>query len=637
MKKISAIFFDFILINIISKILCQTSSKNFITTLNFSSEDNLYFIPFYLDEIKTTKKFYLDTTLQSISYYCDNTTYKEKCENDDECFINTKILINNIINKNIFEKISFNTDIEYIKIQNNYLKKEIDGDLGLNNGNNTIVEILYNWNLIDEKIFSICFSENFGYFGLGKMIGIDKYMEIGQEINFLDILPSDDNLFKLKINYIKINSVKIEQELLSIIDTSKYGSFFPKKLYDQIIIYLLLNNNNLKQDSDLGYCKLINKNEKQIFYDSFPDIIFNFGNYIFTWKPKNYFREHYIEDKNDEINLCLSFSELNNNEDNDIIILGTDFMLDHEIVFNKNDQKIAFINTDCEKLVLQNDINTNETIKNSLNKNSENITDNIESSSDINNNTNEEILNSSNIYYESLTSDIMESLSSSLSKIDDVNDNKISDSETIDKNIDYISTYSTNLVDSTYNNESIINDTLYKTAGIINTTIVEEMQATTQKINEEKNNNIENIKIDTTQYINKAQSTIIAEKAEIKIIKTTIIKIPTTIVKEDIQKQDIIVNGLEKENNNNTKITNQYNKKNGFFEAFKSFVKNKLIYFLLAFLGIILGFISIIFVSCAIISCVKYCKRKRRDYMEQVDVEVPRYSKDNNMSSFSYR
>ena len=343
MKKISAIFFDFILINIISKILCQSSSKNFITTLNYSSEDNLYYLLLYLEEMKISKKFYLDTTLQSMSYYCDNITYKEKCENDDECFIYTKILINNIINNNIFEEISFNTDIEYKKTQNNYLKKEMDGALGLNNGNNTILEILYNLNLIDEKIFSICFSENFGYFGLGKMIGIDKYMEIGEEINFFDILSSDDNLFKLKINYIKINSIKIEQELLSIIDTSKYGSFFPKKLYDQIIIYLLLNNNNLKQDSELGYCKLINKNEKQNFYDIFPDIILNFGNYIFTWKPKNYFREHYIEDKNDEINLCLSFSELNNNEENDIIILGTDFMLDHEIVFNKNDQKIAFI------------------------------------------------------------------------------------------------------------------------------------------------------------------------------------------------------------------------------------------------------------------------------------------------------
>ena len=632
MKKISTIFFDFILINIISKILCQTSSKNFITTLNFSSEDNLYFILFYLDEIKTTKKFYLDTTLQSISYYCDNITYKEKCENDDECFIYTKILINNIINNNIFEEISFNTDIEYKKTQNNYLKKEMDGALGLNNGNNTILEILYNLNLIDEKIFSICFSENFGYFGLGKMIGIDKYMEIGEEIDFLDILSSDDNLFKLKINYIKINSFKIEQELLSIIDTSKYGSFFPKKLYDQIIIYLLLNNNNLKQDSELGYCKLINKNEKQNFYDSFPDILLNFGNYIFTWKPKNYFREHYNEEKNDKINLCLSFSELNNNEDNDIIILGTYFMLDHEIVFNKNDQKIAFINTDCEKLIFQNDTNTNETIKNSLNRNSDNMTDNIEYSSDINN-TNDEILNSTNIY-ESLTSDNIDS--SSLSKINDESDNQISDSEIIDKNIDYISEYTTDLIGSTYNNESIINDTLYK-SGIINTTIVEEIQATTQKINEEKNNNIENIKIDTTQYIEKAQTTIITEKAEIKIIQTTIIKVPTTIVKEDIQKQNINVKELEKESNNNTKITNQYNKRNSFFEAFKSFLKNKLIYFLLAFLGIILGFISIIFVSCAIISCVKYCKRKRRDYMEQVDVEVPRFSKDNNMSSFSYR
>ena len=196
------------------------------------------------------------------------------------------------------------------------------------------------------------------------------------------------------------------------------------------------------------------------------------------------------------------------------------------------------------------------------------------------------------------------------------------------------------MIDSTYNNESIINDTIYK-AGINNTTIIEEIAPTTQKINEEKNTKIENNNIDTTQYIEKQekpQTTIITEKVEIKIIPTTIVNIPTTNVKLDIKKQNINGNEVENGNhyNNNTKITNQHNEKSGFIESFKSFLKNKLIYFLLAFLGIILGFVSIIIISCAIISCVKYCKRQRRDYMEQVDVEVPRYSKDNNMSSYSY-
>ena len=637
MKKKFALFFYYIFINTFSKIVCQVSSKNFVAKLNFSSEDNLYYIQLYLGKMKSSKKFLLDTTFPLISYYCDNLTYKENCENNNECFINSKLSINDIINKNISEDISFNVEIEY-KIQNqNFSKKEIDGILGLNNGNNTIVEILYNLDLIEEKLFSFCFTKNSGYLGFGKMIGMNTYMELGQEINFLDILSSNDNLFKLKINYIKINSVKIEQELLSIIDTSKYNSIFPKKLYDQMINYLLLNNNNLKQDFEKGYCQLISRKEEQNFYDNFPDIIFNFGNYIFTWKPKNYFKEYYINNENDEIHICLSFNELNNNDtDNDeIIILGTDFMIEHEIVFNKNDQKIAFINTDCDKLILKND--RNEIINTSLIKNSEKIADNAEDSSDIDS-TNNDILNSSNINYESLISD---SIYSSSSKINDTIETEIpTDSQSIDKNLDYISEYSTNLIDSTYNNESIINDTIYK-AGINNTTIIEEIAPTTQKINEEKNTKIENNNIDTTQYIEKQekpQTTIITEKVEIKIIPTTIVNIPTTNVKLDIKKQNINGNEVENGNhyNNNTKITNQHNEKSGFIESFKSFLKNKLIYFLLAFLGIILGFVSIIIISCAIISCVKYCKRQRRDYMEQVDVEVPRYSKDNNMSSYSY-
>ena len=47
----------------------------------------------------------------------------------------------------------------------------------------------------------------------------------------------------------------------------------------------------------------------------------------------------------------------------------------------------------------------------------------------------------------------------------------------------------------------------------------------------------------------------------------------------------------------------------------------------LTFIAIILCLVAIIMVSCMIISCFKYCQRRRKDYVEQIDIEVQKYSK----------
>ena len=223
-------------------------------------------------------------------------------------------------------------------------------------------------------------------------MGINSYLEEQQEINFINLLTSKDYLFELKVNYIKINTIKIEKEFISYLDTSKSLTFFPKNLYDQIITYLLLNNNNLKKDSN-GFCQIINSEEKYDIYDNFPDIIINFEDYIFIWKSKNYLYESEMANIN-KIKLCLTFNELNDdNNIDDKIILGTDFMNNYEIVFDKNNQKIAFINSGCDELFSNKNI---ERISNNIHDNSNIFIDDIERSSDING-INEDYFNSSNI------------------------------------------------------------------------------------------------------------------------------------------------------------------------------------------------------------------------------------------------
>ena len=219
------------------------------------------------------------------------------------------------------------------------------------------------------------------------------------------------------------------------------------------------------------------------------------------------------------------------------------------------------------------------------------------------------------------------------------NDNLINDLLISDVySTDYISDFSTNIIHSTYNEENMTNYTINETINNNIPTTNELIPPTTQNINQEKNHIIE---IETTEITKKIETTIITEKAEINIIHTTLVNNPTTYNNvEDSEEENIKENEQEQEKeneriNNNTQIIKEHSIKSGFYEVLKSFMKNKLIYFLVAFLGVVFGFVSIIFISCAIISCVKYIQRKRRDYMEQIDVELPRYSK--NISSFSDR
>ena len=350
-------------------------------------------------------------------------------------------------------------------------------------------------------------------------------------------------------------------------------------------------------------------------------------------------------------------------------------------------------NVDCNELFFNDnnlEIKNNETSNDQGNTSyiSEVNTDELKTNSQQNNNTNEILISDK--------SDII-----NITNFIDFKTNE-SSSETIKEK--YISDYSTNFLDNTYNNEIIINNTIYETTinnkftgefiysemdttqvldedqGINNTTdllknfdttiITENIQTTLINI-PTTIQNIPTTMINIPTTIIKIPNTIIDVPTTIIKIPTTIIKVPTTIIKVpttiinvpttiiNIPTTNIIENKVgelpynsndnnNKETNINTielntdkdklkkenQIQNQNNNNNKFFEIIKSFLKNKLIYFFVAFICIILCFVSIIFLSCAIISCVKYIKKRSSNYMEQVDVELPKYSRDNNMSSF---
>ena len=593
---------------------------------------------------------------------------------------------------------------------------------------------MYNLNLIQNNLFSICLSKNGGYLSLGK-INDNLYYK---NLNYINILSSSSlkNIFELKINSIEIGEEKIFQESISYIDSTNLFSYFPENIYNFIFQTLKKENKTdfFSYDYENNYCRIINdKITKNNLYEIFPNIIINFENYNFEWKSNNYIIESEIEENN-IFKICLGIKKLSGN--NEKIILGTNFMIGNDIIFDKTNQKIAFIQSDCEQIkssIINNEINknnsnTNENESNLISLSNEldvkNITINEskiketfletneishlitnEDYSDIyrnkneSNNSNE--INENKLYSDfitntfatdNLTNTITKEINNDTSdftkdnKTDFINTNielnKISTLINITNNNTLIAK-TTNIIISNIKstNTLIINSTInimnIHESGSLNNTIIENINksiiyTSNIIINSTINNNINITNIISSNlktYIEKQKESVNLvnfSKNTTNIISSTIknnkelesnfdsdIKITDQIFLSDniistaknqekqtesITNKNMITDIIDNEKTNNIINKNTTNshinieiEKNdelkdktfmgNVFDIIKSFLKNKLIYFFLALLGVVLCFVVVILISCAIISCYKMFKR--RNYMEQIDIDIP--------------
>ena len=761
-----------------------SDSQNYIFDIKYSEKDNYYYIQIYLGEEHIPQIFILDTTFQIISSPCNlcencnkkifpfyfidyekdlyncysqqcfsffnpNSCEQEKCyfkidnninnnKNIEGYLVNSKIYANNTYTyKSNYEPItlSFSTPIGCtIKENIFYENKEANGIIGLNNNKNTIIDKMYNLNLIQNNLFSICLSKNGGYLSLGK-INDNLYYK---NLNYINILSSSSlkNIFELKINSIEIGEEKIFQESISYIDSTNLFSYFPENIYNFIFQTLKKENKTdfFSYDYENNYCRIINdKITKNNLYEIFPNIIINFENYNFEWKSNNYIIESEIEENN-IFKICLGIKKLSGN--NEKIILGTNFMIGNDIIFDKTNQKIAFIQSDCEQIkssIINNEINknnsnTNENESNLISLSNEldvkNITINEskiketfletneishlitnEDYSDIyrnkneSNNSNE--INENKLYSDfitntfatdNLTNTITKEINNDTSdftkdnKTDFINTNielnKISTLINITNNNTLIAK-TTNIIISNIKstNTLIINSTInimnIHESGSLNNTIIENINksiiyTSNIIINSTINNNINITNIISSNlktYIEKQKESVNLvsfSKNTTNIISSTIknnkelesnfdsdIKITDQIFLSDniistaknqekqtesITNKNMITDIIDNEKTNNIINKNTTNshinieiEKNdelkdktfmgNVFDIIKSFLKNKLIYFFLALLGVVLCFVVVILISCAIISCYKMFKR--RNYMEQIDIDIP--------------
>ena len=231
-----------------------------------------------------------------------------------------------------------------------YKDMNADGVIGLNNDKGSFTSILYNLKIIKKNIFTLCFGLEGGYMSFGE---IDTTFHQGKKINYVPLQNSTNYL--IEINGIQMGKNKrTKTNIVANIDTGSTFTYLPKKLYKIVIkefdqLCTTQKGNNLcgqfQVDADYGYCSAF-KDRESLFNainEKWPTITLELSkNVEYIWHPINYYY-YYI--KGDVRKAC--FGLLSHNSDN--IILGTNFMHDHDIIFDKESNFLGFVPADCSR------------------------------------------------------------------------------------------------------------------------------------------------------------------------------------------------------------------------------------------------------------------------------------------------
>ena len=231
-----------------------------------------------------------------------------------------------------------------------YKDMNVDGVIGLNNDNGSFTNVLYNLKIIKKNIFSLCFGLEGGYMSLGE---IDTTYHQAKKINYVPFKNSTNYL--ISVNGIQIGKNKrTKTNIFANIDTGSTFTYLPKKLYKSVIeeFKQLCTTKkginicgNFQLEVDYGYCSTFKDRESlfKTINEKWPTIILELDKNIeYIWHPINYYY-YYI--KGDERKAC--FGLLSHNSDT--IILGTNFIHGHDIIFDKEGQSLGFVPADCSR------------------------------------------------------------------------------------------------------------------------------------------------------------------------------------------------------------------------------------------------------------------------------------------------
>ena len=395
---INKIFFIILLIKLI---LSEDTDDSFLLKVYGDSYVlNYYYITLYLGEQKSPQQYILDTGSETTTSTCDKCTscgqHKNKpykianekniikcnnssnclflphsvCINKQCCFLNSyqeESLIFGFYNfqKVYFEKINKfgNITLEsYIipmgcttKETGNFIKEQdADGIMGLNNNENSFISLLYKNKIISKNLFSLCFSNYGGYFSVG---GINRTFH-KSKINYIPLTKIERQVinesYLIELTQIKIGKKKIfkkNEHYKAFIDSGKTLSYFPEEIYNSMVeaFKSMCDKKNEKcgrfeNITDLGYCGIYDSfgEKEKIINNYWPDMTYYFGDKKYNLSPNDYYFYYFNPDSGLKL-ACLGIDI----EQTDIITLGTTFMHGHDIIFDKEKQRIGFALADC--------------------------------------------------------------------------------------------------------------------------------------------------------------------------------------------------------------------------------------------------------------------------------------------------
>jgi cell division protein FtsL len=232
-----------------------------------------------------------------------------------------------------------------------YKTLNTDGIMGMNNDPKSFISLLYNLKIINQNIFTLCFGLRGGYMSLGE---IDKTYHKQDTIEYVTLLSS--NVYYL----IKLDSIQFEDitphsilkgSVIASIETGNTISYFPSPIFKSIINSFKAfcdekvgRCGNFTYDSDLGYCAPFPDRESlfKAVFNYWPNITLYFGKAKYTWMPINYYYYYF---KKDVRKACLGFDY----HSSDRVILGANFIHGYDIIFDRKNQKLGFVLSDCSR------------------------------------------------------------------------------------------------------------------------------------------------------------------------------------------------------------------------------------------------------------------------------------------------